>query len=229
MASIEDYGLIGDLHTAALVNRNGAIEWLCLPRFDSAACFAALLAGPKAGSWRLSPAGRTGPARRRYRGDSLVLETEWDTADGRVRLIDFMPPRGEAPDVVRIVEGVSGRVEMAMDLRLRMDYGHVVPWVRQMDGGIHAVAGPDAVWLDTPVPLHGRDRTTEARFAVAAGQRVPFVLTYAVSYRPRPRPVDAEQALDDTMAFWSDWLTDLDYRGAGNPRWSEAVRRSLLL
>jgi GH15 family glucan-1,4-alpha-glucosidase len=229
MGSIEDYGMIGDLQTAALVGRDGSIDWLCLPRFDSPACFAALLDDKKAGSWRLAPQSGGTCTRRRYRPDTLVLETEWDTPEGGVRVLDLMPPRDRAADVVRIVEGLRGRVPMAMELRLRMDYGNIVPWVRQVEAGMHAVAGPDSVWLDTPVPLYGQDFTTRAEFEVAAGERVPFVLTYAKSFEPRPAPVEAEPALAETESFWSDWLQDFDYHGHGNPEWTEAVRRSLIL
>src|ERR671921_1949463 len=142
---IEDYGLIGDLQTAALVGRDGSIDWLCLPRFDSPACFAALLDDDRAGRWLVAPLSGGDCTRRRYRGETLVLESEWDTSEGTVRVVDFMPPRGEAPDVVRIVEGVSGRVRMRTELLLRFDYGHVVPWVRSADGELAGVAGPDAV------------------------------------------------------------------------------------
>ena len=233
MALIEDYGLVGDLQTAALVGRDGSVNWLCLPLFDSPACFAALLHDEAAGSWRLAPAVGGSCTRRSYRGDSLVLQTEWDTSEGTVRVIDFMPPRGEAADLVRIVEGLHGRVPMKLTLRLRMDYGQIVPWVRHHHSReatvMSAVAGPDAVWLDTPTSLHGEDLTTRAEFEVAAGDRIPFVLTHAPSYRPRPTPVDAEQALRDTEQFWTEWLQDFDYRGRGNERWSDAVRRSLVL
>lgn len=225
MALIEDYALLGDLQTAALVGRDGSVDWLCLPRFDSPACFAALLGGEQAGLWRLGPAAGGPAARRRYRGDSLVLESEWDTPDGTVRVIDCMPPRGGAADVVRIVEGVSGRVPMRMTLRLRFDYGHIVPWVRREDGALAAVAGPDAVWLHTPVGHHGEDLTTVADFEVTAGQRVPFVLVYTESHLPRPEPVDPERALVDTERFWSDWISRCRYRG----RWEGEVRRSLVL
>ncbi len=233
MALIEDYGLVGDLQTAALVGRDGSVDWLCLPRFDSPACFAALLHDERAGLWRLAPAVGGSCTRRSYRGDSLVLQTEWDTSEGTVRVIDFMPPRGEAADLVRIVEGLHGRVPMKLILRLRMDYGQIMPWVRHHHSReatvMSAVAGPDAVWPDTPTSLHGEDLTTRAEFEVAAGDRIPFVLTYAPSYRPRPTPVDAEQALRDTEQFWTEWLQDFDYRGRGNERWSAAVRRSLVL
>ncbi len=222
---IEDYGLLGDLHTAGLVGRDGSIDWLCLPRFDAPACFAALLGDERAGFWRLAPAAGGLCTRRRYRGDSLVLETEWDTPEGSVRVIDAMPPRGEAADVVRVVEGVSGRVPMRMALGLRFDYGHIVPWVRHQDGRLAAVAGPDAAWLKTPVPLRGEDMTTYAEFEVVAGQRVPFVLTYRPSHERMPRPVDAEKALADTEAFWTSWMCGFRYEG----RWGEAVRRSLVV
>jgi GH15 family glucan-1,4-alpha-glucosidase len=221
---IEDYGLLSDLHTAALVGADGSIDWLCLPRFDSPACFAALLGDDAAGFWRMAPASGGRCTRRRYRGDTLVLETEWVTPDGTVRVIDTMPPRGEAADVVRIVEGVSGRVPVRTELRLRFDYGRIVPWVRHRDGQLEAVAGPDAAWLKTPVALEGRDMSTVGEFAVSAGDRVPFVLTYKPSHEPRPRDVDAEQALRDTEAFWAEWTSGFRYEG----RWDGAVRRSLI-
>ncbi len=221
---IEDYGLIGDLQTAALVGRDGSIDWLCLPRFDSPACFAALLDEERAGRWLLAPASGGPSTRRRYHGETLVLESEWETEDGAVRVIDFMPPRGEAPDVVRIVEGLSGRVPMKMQLRLRFDYGKVVPWVRTLDGEVGAIAGPDAVWVTTPVELDHHDQVIEARFEVAAGDRVPFVLTHAPSHADRPRAVDAEDALAGTLAYWADWMGSCDYDG----RWDDEVRRSLM-
>src|SRR3954453_15013045 len=165
MASlIEDYALLGDTRSAALVGRDASIDWLCLPRFDSGAVFAALLGTEQHGRWLIAPAGAVTATRRRDEGDNLTLETEFDTADGTVRLIDFMPPRGEAPDVVRIVEGVSGSVRMRMPLRLRFDYGRVVPWVRREDGALAAVAGPDSCWLRTPVETRGEDLATVAEF-----------------------------------------------------------------
>ncbi|SEQ86938.1 Glucoamylase (glucan-1,4-alpha-glucosidase), GH15 family [Lentzea xinjiangensis] len=222
-APIEDYALLGDLQTAALVDRRGSIDWLCLPRFDSPACFAALLDDAEAGRWLLAPANGEPCTRRRYRDDTLVLETEWETPDGTARVIDFMPPRGEAADVVRIVEGISGSVPMRMDLRLRFDYGNVAPWVRRQDGQLAAIAGPDAVWLHTPVPL---DETgSRAEFSVRAGQRIPFVLTYAPSHCPTPQAVDAEQALRDTERHWRTWISGCRYEG----RWDREVRRSLIL
>jgi GH15 family glucan-1,4-alpha-glucosidase len=221
---IEDYGLLGDTQTAALVGRDGSIDWLCLPRFDSPACFASLLGDEHAGFWRLAPASGGTCTRRRYREDTLVLESEWETPEGAVRLIDFMPPRGEAADVVRIVEGLGGRVPMRMALRLRFDYGRIVPWVRHRDGERNAIAGPDAAWLNTPVELHGRDLTTYGDFTVSPGDRVPFVLTYKPSHEPRPKAVEAERALRDTELFWSEWMRGCDYEG----RWDAAVRRSLI-
>ncbi|WP_049577491.1 glycoside hydrolase family 15 protein [Streptomyces sp. SBT349] len=221
---IEDYALIGDLQTAALVGRDGSIDWLCLPRFDSPACFAALLADEDAGRWQVAPAAGGRATRRRYRGDSLVLETEWETPEGTVRVVDCMPPRGEAADVVRLVEGVSGRVPMRMDLRLRFDYGHIVPWVSRAGEDLGAVAGPDAVWLRTTVDTHGVNHATRAEFTVAAGERVPFVLTWRASHLPRPEPVDAPCAVEDTRRFWEAWMSGCRYEG----EWPGAVRRSLL-
>ncbi|MFF4241151.1 glycoside hydrolase family 15 protein [Actinomadura geliboluensis] len=221
---IEDYGLLGDTQTAALVGKDGSIDWLCLPRFDSPACFAALLGDERAGFWRLAPASGGLCTRRRYRGDTLILESEWDTPDGTVRVADFMPPRGEAADIVRIVEGVSGRVPMRTELRLRFDYGRIVPWVRHREGERNAIAGPDAAWLNTPVRMEGRNLATYADFAVPAGERVPFVLTYKPSHLPRPKAVEAERALTDTELFWSDWMGEYSYEG----RWDAAVRRSLI-
>jgi len=228
MALIEDYALLGDLETAALVSRNGSVDWLCLPRFDSPACFAALLDDEEAGTWQLAPRSAGPATRRAYRRDSLVLDSEWDTPDGTVRVIDLMPPRGENADVVRIVEGVSGRVPMWMTLRLRFDYGAIQPWVRRQDGHLVAVAGPDAVWLRTPVDLdtpHDKRHTAaQAEFTVSAGDRVPFVLTYRASHLDAPAPVDAEDALRDTEKYWADWISRCDYDG----RWAQAVRRALI-
>jgi GH15 family glucan-1,4-alpha-glucosidase len=224
MSPIEDYALIGDLHTGALVGKDGSIDWLCLPNFDSPACFAALLDSAGAGRWLLAPAGGGTCTRRRYCGDTLVLETEWQTKDGHVRVIDFMPPRGSASDVMRIVEGISGTVTMHSELVLRFDYGRVVPWVRQVPGGIEAIAGPDAVWLRTPVPLVGEEKTTIADFTVRAGDRVPFVMTWSPSYHRAPPRLDAEQALTETVKFWEGWST----RSHAAGRWREAIQRSLI-
>jgi GH15 family glucan-1,4-alpha-glucosidase len=222
---IEDYALLGDLQTAALVCRDGSIDWLCLPHFDSPACFAALLGTEDNGHWRLAPAAGGVATRRGYRGDTLVLETVWETPEGTVRVVDCMPPRGEAPDVVRVVEGISGRVPMHSELRLRFDYGRVVPWVRQVDGQLVAVAGPDSAWLSTPAPLEGRDLTTHSEFPVGAGERVPFVLTWHPSWQRRPKPVDPYRAVDDTEAYWAEWMAKATYDGG----WQSEVRRSLVV
>lgn len=221
---IEDYALIGDLQTAALVGRDGSIDWLCFPRFDSAACFAALLGSDENGRWLLAPPAGGAATRRRYRGDSLILETEWDTPEGTVRVIDFMPHRGEAPDIVRIVEGIRGRVPMRSEVRLRFDYGHVIPWVRRSDGDLGAIAGPDAAWLRAPVDLQGEDFAMHAEFTVSEGERIPFVLTWQASHLPVPVPVDPERALAETEQLWDEWSRHLGYRG----EWRDAVMRSLI-
>ncbi|NUU20762.1 MAG: glycoside hydrolase family 15 protein [Streptomycetaceae bacterium] len=225
VSRIEDYAFIGDLHSGALVARDGSIDWLCLPRFDSPACFAALLHDDSAGRWLLAPADGGPAARRRYRDDTLVLESEWHTADGSVRVVDCMPLRGEAADVVRLVEGLSGRVTMRMDLRLRPDYGRIVPWVYRAGKGLRAVAGPDAFWLHTPVDVYGENLTTRAEFTVSAGQRVPFVLTHKPSHLGnRLKPVDALPAIEATERFWRTWTSGCGYRGV----WDDAVRRALI-
>ena len=223
---IEDYGLIGDLQTAALVGRDGSIDWLCVPRFDSGSCFAALLGNEWDGRWLIAPDAEVESTERRYRDGTLVHELVFRTADGAVRLIDFMPPRGADPDVVRIVEGLEGTVRMRMELVVRFDYGSVVPWVRRADdGALVAVAGPDGVALHTGVPLRGENLRTVADFDVGAGERVPFVLTWFAPHEGETSAVDAEQALRDTCAFWGDWLGHSTYGG----RWREAVERSLMV
>src|SRR2546422_3861610 len=184
---IEDYALLGDLQTAALVGRNGSVDWLCFPRFDSGACFAALLGDNGHGRWLLAPTDDGASPKRRYVDDTLVLETTWETSDGVVRVLDFMPPRGVAPDIVRIVEGVRGLVEMTTELVIRFDFGHIVPWMRRHNGDTRiAVAGPDALCIRTPIDLRGEDMTTVAEFTVAEGDRVPFVVTWYSSYRDPP-------------------------------------------
>jgi len=223
-APIEDYALIGDTHTAGLVSREGSIDWLCLPRFDSPACFAALLGDEGNGRWLLAPAGPVREVRRRYQGDTLVLETEHRTEDGVVRVVDCMPPRQQDPDVARVVEGVRGRVPMRMELTIRFDYGSIVPWVRQMEGALHAIAGPDSVWLRTPVPVHGENLTTVAEFTIAEGERVPFMLTWHASHRRAPRRIDPVRAVDDSEAWWGEWASRIAYEGG----WQDAVIRSLL-
>ncbi|MFS2013969.1 glycoside hydrolase family 15 protein [Azospirillum sp. CT11-132] len=226
MASrIEDYALLGDCETAALVSREGSIDWLCWPRFDSDACFAALLGTPEHGRWLIAPADPDARVTRRYRGDTLILETDFETADGAVTVIDFMPPRDQASDVVRIVVGRRGRVVMRTELVIRFGYGCAVPWVTRLeDGTLRAIAGPDMLHLRTPVELCGRNLTTVGDFTVEAGERVPFVLTYAPSCDPMPAAIDPEQALCDTGRFWQDWIGRCTYDGP----WSEAVRRSLV-
>jgi GH15 family glucan-1,4-alpha-glucosidase len=218
---IEDYAVIGDTQSAALVGRDGAVDWLCLPRFDSPACFAALLGDARNGTWRLAPNGGVKRVERRYREDTLVLETDFHTDDGAIRVVDCMPPRGEAPDVVRLVQGLEGRVEVEMELILRFDYGRVVPWVRRHGETLLAVAGPAAVRLDTPVETRGEDLTTRASFAVQPGDEVPFVLTYYRSHEPEPAPVDAATAVNDTCAWWHDWIGPCEDT-------DPLVRRSLL-
>ena len=223
-ARIEAYALIGDCLTSALVGRDGSVDWLCLPRFDSPACFANLLGGPENGRWQIAPKGEITATRRRYRGDTLVLETEFETAEGVVRLIDFMPPRDEALDLIRIVEGVRGRVAMAMELILRFDYGSIVPWVQRTDEGVTATAGPDRVRIVAGADLRGENFTTVADFEVAEGERVPFVMTWQRSYEPEPHFVDPDLALIETEEFWSEWSSRCTYRGP----WREAVVRSLI-
>jgi len=223
---IEDYALIGDEQTAALVSRSGSIDWLCLPRFDSGACFAALLGDKHNGHWRLAPKGADVCARRAYRPDSLVLDTEWDTPEGSVRVTDLMPQRDRAPDVVRIVEGLSGSVTMRGALRLRFDYGSIVPWMRRTDGHRVAVAGPDAVWLrsEPPVRTWGEDFCTHSEFTVHEGEEVAFVLTWHPSHQPRPRLVDPYASLRTSLSDWQAWAARCRYDGPHR----DAVVRSLI-
>ncbi len=221
---IEDYAVIGDTQTVAVVGRDGSIDWLCFPRFDSGAVFAALLGTEQHGRWLLAPAGEVVATRRRYRGETLILDTEFETPQGRVLLTDFMPIRGEAPDVVRIVKGVSGRVPMRMELRMRFDYGHVVPWVQRLGRDFAAVAGPDAMYLRTPADVTFDGDALVAEFSVAEGSTVPFVLTWRESHEPVPKPVDAEHALRSTERHWREWIAPCTYDG----EWREAVVRSLL-
>ncbi|MFJ7023582.1 glycoside hydrolase family 15 protein, partial [Streptomyces sp. NPDC101117] len=223
---IDDYALIGDLQTAALVGRDGSIDWLCLPRFDSAACFAALLGDENNGHWRVAPKGATTCSSRRYAEDSLVLETVWETRTGSVKVVDFMPQRDKAPDVVRIVEGVSGTVEMSAVLRLRFDYGSIVPWVRRADDHRVAVAGPDSVWLrsEPPVKTWGQQFATCSSFTVGAGDKVAFVLTWHPSHEPRPELVDPFDALEQSLADWRAWAARCTYRGP----YRDTVVRSLI-
>jgi GH15 family glucan-1,4-alpha-glucosidase len=221
---IEDYAMVGDLQTAALVGADGSVDWLCFPRFDSPACFAALLGEQANGRWRIAPTSGGRCTRRRYVENALVLETEWETPNGTVRVVDCMPPRGMAPDLVRVVEGVEGRVEVTSELGIRFDYGHVQPWIIVEDREVLAVAGPDALWLRASAPHEETEGRIVSRFSVSEGERVPFVLTWTPSYDERPLAIDGLQAVDDTKRFWSDWVSDIVYEG----RWQEAVHRSLV-
>jgi GH15 family glucan-1,4-alpha-glucosidase len=220
---IEDYAIIGDCHTAALVGRDGSIDWLCVPRFDSRACFAALLGEPRHGRWLLAPRSEVKAVRRHYRDDTLVLETEFETAEGRVAVIDFMPARDRDPNLVRIVEGREGRVPMHMELILRFDYGSIVPWVHRTDCGISAIAGPDTIDVLSPVRLQGEHFTTVAEFEMRAGHRVPFTMSYRPSHRQGTTVGDSPAALQQTEAWWREWTGRCTYSGP----YRDAVIRSL--
>ena len=224
MTLIEDYALIGDLQTAALVSRSGSIDWCCFPRFDSGACFSSLLGTPDHGRWLLAPAD-TVDVTRRYRSDTLILETVFETADGAVRVIDFMPPRGEAPDIVRIVEGLDGQVEMRSELVIRFDFGRVLPWVRRVDHARIAIAGPDALCLRTPAPVRGEDWKTVSEFTIEPGHRIPFVLTWFPSHQEPPAAIDAEEALADAEQYWLQWARS----GAHVGGYHDEVHQSLLV
>src|SRR5881397_3362445 len=223
---IEDYGFLSDTQTGALVSRDGCVDWLCFPRFDSPACFASLLGEKENGHWRFFPEEKVETTRRRYRGETLILETEIECKSGAIRLIDFMPPRGENPDIIRIIEGLRGKVSMQMELIIRFDYGHIVPWVRlrKRSDGLEAVAGPDALILRTPVETRGKDLTTVAEFTVAKGDRIPFVLTWFASHTDPPRKINPEHALHDTEVFWGDWAKQFQSEG----KWRDAIVRSLI-
>jgi GH15 family glucan-1,4-alpha-glucosidase len=223
---IEDYALLGDLQTAALVGRHGSIDWLPFPRFDSSSCFGALLGSREHGRWLLAPRGADHATSWCYRDDTLILETEWQTPTGKVRVIDFMPPRETRPDIVRIVEGLEGSVQVRTELVIRFDYGSVVPWVRRLDDAtIVAVAGPDGLMLRTPIDLEPEGMTHTAEFTVRAGDRVPFILTWFPSHEDFPDPVNADSALADTEAFWRNWMSSCSYEG----RYSSAVRSSVVV
>jgi GH15 family glucan-1,4-alpha-glucosidase len=222
---IEDYALIGDCETAALVSRRGSIDWLCWPRFDSAACFSALLGEPANGRWLIAPCDEEARSTRRYRDDTLILETVHETATGRVCVTDFMPLRDGVSNVVRIVRGEAGRVAMHTELILRFDYGSSVPWVSRLeDGTLRAIAGPDMVTIHTSVPLRGKDLTTVGEFTVAAGEEVCFVMTWGPSHLEPPKAVDPLEAFEVTDKFWRDWAAKCPYDG----RWKDAVIRSLI-
>ena len=214
MASrIEDYALLGDTESAALVGKDGSIDWLTVPRFDSPACFAALLGNEGNGRWQIAPASRVLRVERSYRPGSLVLETVFHTAEGSVALIDCLPPRDGRYDLTRLVEGRSGSVPMRLHLTIRFDYGSIVPWVRRCPGGITAVGGPDAIRLATPVDLRSENLETTAEFTVAAGQRVPFTLTWYPSDTPAPQPIDAVTAIAESEAWWRAWSSGCTYDG----------------
>ncbi|MCA1587773.1 MAG: glycoside hydrolase family 15 protein [Chloroflexi bacterium] len=221
---IEDYAIIGDTQTAGLVHRNGSIDWLCLPRFDSGACFAQLLGSADHGYWSIAPTRPATSTRRRYRPGTLVLETEHDTDAGTVRVTDCMPVRGDAPDLVRLVGGLAGTVRMRMELVIRFDYGSAVPWVRKTPGGLQAIAGPDSLELRTPLLTHGEGLSTVAEFDIVAGEQVPFVLTWHPSHTPPPPPVDAERAVEDTASWWRSWSQQCTTTG----RHRNIVQRSLI-
>ncbi|HXE51761.1 MAG TPA: glycoside hydrolase family 15 protein [Tepidisphaeraceae bacterium] len=223
---IEDYALIGDCQTAALVGKDGSIDWLCVPRFDSGACFAALLGTPEHGRWLITPVGAARSIRRRYRDSTLILETEYDTDEGTVTLIDFMPPRNGPPELVRLVEGKRGTMRMRTELTIRFDYGSIVPWVRRLEGdhGLRAIAGPDTLYCRTKVPLKGQNMHTAGDFTVAADQRIAFTLTWNPTYAPAPAHTNPETALRDTEKWWRKWSQRCTYDG----RWQEQVLRSLI-
>lgn len=225
---IEDYGLIGDTQTAGLVGKDGSIDWLCLPRFDSAALFSALLGDESNGHWRIAPEGEVRRVNRCYREGTLVLETEFECAEGTVRVIDFMPPRDRAPDLMRIVEGVRGKVPMELELTVRFGYGSIVPWIRRSEGDprtLFAVAGPDALRFDSGVDLEARGFAHTGRFTVSEGERIPFVITWYPSHEEYSEPPDPRQALEDTVKWWRSWIEKCNYQG----EWHEAVHRSLLV
>src|SRR5256714_6726362 len=225
MARIEDYGLIGDLQTAALVGRDGSIDWACFPRFDSGACFAALLGTPEHGRWIVAPRMDAWEGPRRYRARTLVLETEWETDTGAVRVVDFMPPRGKAPDIVRIVEGLRGHVDMFSELIIRFDYGGTIPWLRRIADGRIAVAGPDALCFRTPIEHRGENLRTIGEFTVRQDERIPFTLTWYPSNERPPRPIDAEHALNETDEYWQVWPSRCRYAG----KWKEEVQAPLAI
>ncbi len=221
---IEDYALIGDLQSAALVGRNGSIDWLCLPRFDSGACFAALLGDENNGHWLLAPVGEVRSTRRRYLPGTLVLETELETAEGAVTLTDFMPIRDAYPTLIRTVEGKRGTVPMRLELVIRFDYGSVVPWVQREGEKLTAIAGPDSLCFAAPVEVRGEDLTTVGDFTVSAGQRLSFALSWHPSNLPHPCGPDPEAALREAVRWWEEWSGRCTYRGP----WREQVTRSLI-
>jgi len=225
-SKIEDYGLIGDCETAALVGRDGSIDWLCWPAFDSDACFAALLGDSQNGRWLIAPEGEIVSTSRRYWDNTLILETWFETADGTVALIDFMPPRGKASDVVRLVRGVSGQVKMRMELVIRFGFGADIPWVKRTEdrSALLAICGQDMTVLRSPVETRGENLTTIAEFVVNAGETTPFVLTYGPSHLDVPAPIDPAVALQETKDFWIEWCSHSTYEGEGR----DLIMRSLI-
>jgi GH15 family glucan-1,4-alpha-glucosidase len=223
-ARIEDYALIGDCETAALVDRNGSIDWLCWPAFSSEACFAKLLGTEDNGYWRIAPTDGEWKTSRKYREHTLIVETVFETADWAVRLTDFMPVRGKNSDVVRLVEGIRGSTRMRMELCLRFDYGRSVPWVTRTDDGVRAIAGPNLTILRASVPTHGENLKTIAEFPMEEGKRAWFTLTYGVSHLADPAKIDIEQAFNETVAFWEEWAGQLHFEGEHR----EIVERSLI-
>lgn len=221
---IEDYALIGDCQTAALVGKDGSIDWLCFPRFDSAACFAALLGTSDHGRWKIAPEGKIVKTTRAYQPGTLVLETTFTTETGEVTITDCMPLRSGQPDLVRLVEGKKGKVAMEMDFVVRFDYGNVIPWVRKEVGGMLATAGPETLHLRTRVPMHGEDMRTVAHFDVSAGEQIPFVLNWHASHKEPHPMIDAHDAISNTAKWWRDWSDRCCYQG----EWRDAVVRSLI-
>ena len=222
---IEDYALIGDCETAALIGRDGSIDWLCWPRFDSGACFAALVGSPNNGRWLIGAANPAARVSRRYRDGTLILETEIESREGAATVVDFMPPRDKASDVVRLICGKRGQVAMRTELVVRFDYGSLVPWVTRLDDGtLRAVSGPDMAVLRTPVPIRGEHLKTVGEFTVSAGQTISFVLTYGASHLAPPAPIDPVKALAETESYWQGWAS----RARRTGRWSDAMIRSLI-
>ncbi len=221
---IEDYAMIGDCHTAALVSKYGSIDWLCLPNFDSPACFAALLGTQENGFWSISPVEPVRNVRRQYRDGSLILETEFETPTGSVTLIDLMMPREPVPELLRVVVGTKGQVQMKLELAIRFDYGSVVPWVRRTNHGISAIAGPDMIRLRSDTQLHGKNMRTHSEFTVAEGQKVSFNLTWYPSYEHEPEEVNVSSAIQNTEKWWRKWSDRCAYQG----KWRDAVLRSLI-
>lgn len=225
MASkIEDYALIGDCETAALINANGSIDWLCWPEFSSEACFAALLGTEENGHWKIAPKKSEWTATRQYRDHTLIHEITFESAEGSFRLTDFMPVREKHSGVVRVVEGLRGNLMVQMELALRFDYGRTVPWVTRIEGGIRAVAGPNLVVMQASVKVHGENLKTVAEFEIQEGRREWFTLTYGLSYDVAPETTDVGQALEETEKFWQEWSSRLKYKG----KYLQAVERSLI-